>query len=211
MGPGVLLTTDDVRVGVREGREGNHVLFCVDASGSMAARRRMEEVKAAILSLLLDAYRRRDKVGLVTFRGTGAELTLPPTRSVDVAAARLEVLPAGGRTPLAEGLLEAARCLEVERVRDPRRRPLLVVVTDGRATAGADAVARSQRAAGLLAGAGVGSVVVDCESGPMRMGLARRLAEHLGAEHLAVGEVSADALAAAAGAAPPTRPAHPAA
>ncbi|VXC50708.1 VWA domain-containing protein [Nocardioides sp. AX2bis] len=207
----VLLRPDDLRVAVREGQESNLVLFCVDASGSMAARRRMEEVKAAILSLLLDAYRRRDKVGLVTFRGTGAELTLPPTRSVDVAAARLEVLPAGGRTPLAEGLLEAARCLEVERVRDPRRRPLLVVVTDGRATAGADAVDRSRGAADLLAAAGVGSVVVDCESGPMRMGLARSLADHLGAEHVPVGEVSADALAAVARPARPAGPARPAA
>ena len=83
----------DLRVAVREGRESNLVLFCVDASGSMAARRRMEQVKAAVLSLLLDAYQRRDKVGLVTFRGSGAEVALPPTHSVDAAATRLEELP----------------------------------------------------------------------------------------------------------------------
>lgn len=184
----------DLRVATREGRESNLVLFCVDASGSMAARRRMGEVKTAILSLLLDAYQRRDKVGLVTFRGTGADLALPPTGSVDVAARRLEELPAGGRTPLAEGLLEAGRVLALERVRDPRRRPLLVVVTDGRATAGADPVQRSRRAAAWLAEQGVASLVVDCEAGPMRLGMAGMLAEHLRAEHVTVAEVTAERL-----------------
>ncbi len=194
----ILLRPQDLRVAVREGRESNLVLFCVDASGSMAARKRMEQVKTAVLSLLLDAYQRRDKVGLVTFRGGGAEVALPPTHSVDAAAQRLEELPAGGRTPLAEGLLEAAHLLAVERTRDPQRRPLLVVVTDGRATAGADAVARSRAAAGLLAESGITAVVVDCEAGPMRMGLASVLAEHLGAEHVPIGEVSAEALVDAA-------------
>ncbi|WP_435769437.1 VWA domain-containing protein [Nocardioides sp. SYSU DS0651] len=194
----LVLQPDDLRVAVREGRESNLVLFCVDASGSMAARRRMEQVKTAVLSLLLDAYQRRDKVGLVTFRATGAEVALPPTHSVDAAATRLAELPAGGRTPLAEGLVQAAQLLCVERTRDPHRRPLLVVVTDGRATAGPDAVRRSREAAAGLAAAGVTSVVVDCETGPMRMGLARTLAEHLGAEHVPIGEVSAEALVDAA-------------
>lgn len=194
VGGRLLLRSTDLRVAVREGRESNLVLFCVDASGSMAARKRMEQVKTAVLSLLLDAYQRRDKVGLVTFRGIGAEVALPPTHSVDAAAQRLEELPSGGRTSLAEGLLEAAHLLAVERIRDPHRRPLLVVVTDGRATAGADAVARSRAAATLLADAGIGSVVVDCESGPMWMGLAAVLAECLGAEHVPIADVSAEAL-----------------
>ena len=201
----VELRTEDLRVAVREGREANLVLFCVDASGSMAARKRMTQVKTAILSLLLDAYRRRDKVGLVTFRGQGAEVALPPTRSVDIAAARLDELPAGGRTPLAEGLLVAASVLDRERRRDPRLRPLLVVVTDGRATggpagarAGADGpVERSRRAAQYVAGLGVTTVVVDSESGPMRLGLAMRLAEHLRAEHVPVAEINAETLAGA--------------
>ncbi|MPZ63185.1 MAG: VWA domain-containing protein [Propionibacteriales bacterium] len=185
---------EDLRVAVREGRESNLVLFCVDASGSMAARKRMEQVKTAVLSLLLDAYQRRDKVGLVTFRGTGAELALPPTGSVDVAAKRLHDLPAGGRTPLAEGLLETARVLDLERIRDPHRRPLLVLVTDGRATAGLDAVQRSRRAAALLAARGVATVLVDCESGALGLGLARHLAADLAAEYLPLTEVSASAL-----------------
>ncbi|WP_460870425.1 VWA domain-containing protein, partial [Nocardioides pakistanensis] len=191
----VAIRGTDLRVAVREGREANLVLFCVDASGSMAARKRMTQVKTAILSLLLDAYRRRDKVGLVTFRGDEATVALPPTRSVDIAAARLDELPAGGRTPLAEGLREAARVLVRERLRDPRLRPLLVVVTDGRATGGKDAVARSQQAAEHVAGLGVTTVVVDGESGPMRLGLALRLAELLRAEHLPVSDVNAEGLA----------------
>lgn len=188
------LRAEDIRLAVREGREANLVLFCVDASGSMAARKRMVQVKTAILSLLLDAYRRRDKVGLISFRGAGAELVLPPTNSVDIAAARLDEVPAGGRTPLAEGLLEAARVLRREQLRDPHLRPLLVVVTDGRATAGPNAVARSTQAADFVAGMGISTVVIDGEQGPLRMGLARKLATHLQAEHLPVDEVTADAL-----------------
>ena len=192
-GAGLKLRPEDLRFALREGREGNLVLFCVDASGSMGAKARMREVKSAVLSLLLDAYQRRDKVGLVTFRGNTAELALPPTISVDAAASRLDGLPTGGRTPLAEGLLEAARVLRVEEIRDPRRRPLLVVVTDGRATSGPDAVARAQAAAGLLTG--VTTVVMDCESGKMRLGLAADLATHLGAEHVPLADVAAESLA----------------
>ena len=193
-GPGLLVRPVDLRVAVREGREGNLILFCVDASGSMAARARMREVKTAVLSLLIDAYLRRDKVGLVTFRAAGAELALPPTSSVDVAAARLAQLPTGGRTPLAEGLLRAGAALRVEAIRDPRRRQLLVVVTDGRATAGPDAVARARHAAGLLAAAAIHAVVLDCESGRVRLGLAGELAEAMRAQHLPLAEVAASAL-----------------
>ena len=182
----------DLREAVREGREGNLVLFAVDASGSMAARQRMRAVKGAVLSLLLDAYQRRDKVGLVTFRGAGAELALPPTSSVEAAARRLTSLPTGGRTPLAAGLARAARVLAAERLRDPRRRALLVVVTDGRATSGSDA--DLARAAAMLTGtglAGTASVVVDCEASVLRLGLAERLAVQLGAALFRLDELEA--------------------
>lgn len=194
-GPGLVVRRDDLRQAVREGREGNLVLFVVDASGSMAARRRMGAVKGAVLSLLLDAYQRRDKVGLVTFRGAVAEVALPPTSSVDAAAARLESLPTGGRTPLAAGLLRAREVLRVERLRDPARRPLLVVVTDGRATGGPEPVATAGRAARLLAAEGVASVVVDCEAGPVRLGLAGRLAEELAGTAVTPDGLRADSLA----------------
>ncbi|WP_256105362.1 putative cobaltochelatase [Streptomyces sp. ODS05-4] len=194
-GPGLVVRRDDLRQAVREGREGNLVLFAVDASGSMAARKRMGAVKGAVLSLLLDAYQRRDKVGLVTFRGSEAELALPPTSSVDAAAARLERLPTGGRTPLAAGLLRAHEVLRVERLRDPARRPLLVVVTDGRATGGPEPLRLAARAAGLHAAEGTASVVVDCESGPVRLGLAAELARSLGGAAVTLDELRADAIA----------------
>ncbi|MGW7258111.1 putative cobaltochelatase [Streptomyces sp. NPDC054834] len=194
-GPGLVVRRDDLRQATREGREGNLVLFVVDASGSMAARQRMGAVKGAVLSLLLDAYQRRDKVGLVTFRGAAAEVALPPTSSVDAAAARLESLPTGGRTPLAAGLLKAHDVLRVERLRDPARRALVVVVTDGRATGGPEPVALAGRAARLFEADGVASVVVDCESGPVRLGLAGQLAGELGGTAVTLDELRADSIA----------------
>ncbi|MEV5605379.1 putative cobaltochelatase [Streptomyces sp. NPDC052299] len=194
-GRGLVVRRDDLRQATREGREGNLVLFVVDASGSMAARQRMGAVKGAVLSLLMDAYQRRDKVGLVTFRGRGAEVALPPTSSVDAAAARLESLPTGGRTPVAAGLLKAHDVLRVERLRDPSRRPLLVVVTDGRATGGPDPVALAARAARLHAAEGTASVVVDCEAGPVRLGLAARLAADLGGTAVTLDELRAESIA----------------
>jgi magnesium chelatase subunit D len=198
-GSGLVVQRDDLRRAEREGREGNLVLFAVDASGSMAARKRMAAVSGAVLSLLRDAYQRRDKVGLLTFRGTGAEVVLPPTSSVPAAQARLATLRTGGRTPLADGLLRARRLLAAERLRDPRRRALLVVLTDGRATVatrpGNDPVQDACRAAGLLAADGIATVVVDCEAGPVRLGLAARVAAAAGARLVALADLSADRVA----------------
>ena len=122
---------------------------------------------------------------------------LPPTSSVDAAAQRLTGLPTGGRTPVAAGLLRAAEVLRVEAVRDPARRALVVLVTDGRHTSGAD----PRLAARLLAQSGAACVVVDCESGPVRLGLAGVLAEHLDGIALRLEELSAEALAGIAKAA----------
>ena len=194
-GPGLVLDRADLRERRREGRESNLVLFLVDASGSMAARRRMEAVKGAVLSLLLDAYQRRDKVGLVCFRGADAQLLLPPTSSVEAAARRLATMPTGGQTPLTAGLTEAHATLRRERMRDPQRRPLLVVVTDGRHTAGGD----PQAAALRLRHDGIASVVVDCESGPVRLRLAGALAQALGGEYLGLDDLGDLSVAALAG------------
>jgi magnesium chelatase subunit D len=175
-----VLLPSDLREHVRGGKEGNLVVFCVDASGSMGARRRMARVKGAVLALLTDAYQRRDRVALVTFRGDTARLVLPPTSSVERAAAALERLPTGGRTPLAQGLAEAERVIRREALRDPTRRALALVVTDGRAAERAavtDAAARLARAAH-------GVVVFDGEQGPVRLHLARDLAEAAGARLL---------------------------
>jgi magnesium chelatase subunit D len=192
-GPGLVVHRSDVRRAVREGRESNLVLFAVDASGSMAARARMSAVSGAVLSLLRDAYQRRDKVGLISFRGAEARVVLPPTSAVDAAAARLRALPTGGRTPLAAGLLRSAQVLAAERLRDPTRRALLVVLTDGRPTHGGMDAALA--AAGLLRRDRVASIVVDCESGPVRLGLSDRLATAMGGGCVRLEELSADAVA----------------
>ena len=189
-GPGLALRRGDLRESVRRGRESNLVVFCVDASGSMAARARMREVKDAVLSLLVDAYQRRDKVAMVTFRGSDAEVALPPTAAVEVARTRLDSLATGGRTPLAAGLETSARLVQRERLRDPARRPLLVIVTDGRATTGTPSAAVQAFLRDV-------SVVVDCERGPVRLGLARRLAAELGGEVLTMQELRAEALTSA--------------
>ncbi|GIF03174.1 VWA domain-containing protein [Actinoplanes siamensis] len=175
----------DLREAIHVGREANLVLFVVDASGSMAARKRMTLVKTAVLSLLRDAYQRRDRIGMITFRGSDADVVLPPTSSHEVGVMRLAALRTGGRTPLAAGLRAAARTVATERRRDPRRRPLLVLVTDGRATSGPDPL--------LLAPAltGVATVVVDCESGPIKLGLAGKLAAALRADVMPLEQLEA--------------------
>ncbi|TML42210.1 MAG: VWA domain-containing protein [Actinobacteria bacterium] len=192
------LAEQDLREAVREQRTGNLVVLAVDASGSMGAPRRMEAAKGAAVSLLLDAYQRRDRVALVTFRGEGAEVVLRPTGSVEVARARLASLPTGGRTPLAAGI-EAA--LGVARQGgSPDRPPLLVLLSDGRATAGppgTDPVEAAVAQAGAVRRQGVSAVVVDAEDGHTRLGLARRLAEAMGARYLTVPELSSGAVVGA--------------
>jgi magnesium chelatase subunit D len=185
---------DDVRRAVREGREGNLVIFVVDASGSMAARDRMSAVSGATLSLLRDAYQRRDKVAVITFRQQEARLLLPPTSSAHIAGRRLARFDTGGKTPLAEGLLAARELVIRERARDRARRPLVVLLTDGRATTGPDPLGRSRIAAARLVAEGVAAVVVDCETSYVRLGLATQLARQLGAPAVRLELLQADYL-----------------
>ncbi|MCB1288541.1 MAG: VWA domain-containing protein [Mycobacterium sp.] len=197
-GPGpVRPAAEDLRRALRVGREGNLVVFVVDASGSMAARDRMAAVTGAALSLLRDAYQRRDKVAVVTFRADEARLVLPPTTSANIAARRLDGLDTGGTTPLAEGLLAARDVVVRERARDRSRRPLVVVLTDGRATGGPDALRHSHIAAARLVAEDTAAVVVDCETSYVRLGLAADLAGHLRAPVLRLEQLRADVLARA--------------
>lgn len=177
-------TAADLRRFLRRGREANLVILLLDTSGSMAARRRSQTVTTVALSLLADSYRRRDRVAVLTFRGSAATTVVPPTRSVELATRRLHDLPVGGQTPLAAALDAVAGLIRRERWRDPDRRPLLVVVTDGRATGGTDPLGAARRAARRLAG--VAGLVVDAEDGPVRLGLAGSLAADLGAELVTV-------------------------
>jgi magnesium chelatase subunit D len=194
--PGVTLRPEHLRRSLREGKEGNLVVFVVDTSGSMGAARRVKEVKTAVVSLLLDAYQRRDKVAVVTFGGDRATVALEPTSSVDRAERMLGDVPTGGRTPLAEALVAAEQVVRREAARDPQRRPLVVLVTDGRATSGRGALARAQQVADVLGTHGTPWVVVDAEDprAVVRLGLAQDLATRLGADHLPLGDVAASTL-----------------
>jgi magnesium chelatase subunit D len=193
---GPLVVRGDLREAVREQRSANLVVLAVDASGSMGAERRMAAAKGAVLGLLLDAYQRRDRVAMVSFRGEGASVVLRPTGSVEVARARLAELATGGRTPLAAGI-DAALGLALAGGREAQYRPLIVLVSDGRATAagpGEDPVAAALAAAGRVRRHGVAAVVIDAEDGPGRLGLARELAAAMGARHVPLAEMSAVAL-----------------
>jgi magnesium chelatase subunit D len=160
----------------------------------------MAATKGAIMSLLLDAYQKRDQIGLVSFRGYEANVLLPPTSSVDLAQHYLADMRTGGRTPLAAGLAKAYDLLERYRQRERGIHPVLVVLTDGRANAsmGAhDAVAEGLAQADTLRQAGIVSLVVDTEQGVVRLGLARRLAAALGGMCLRLEELAAHTLARA--------------
>jgi len=133
----------------------------------------------------------------VTFRAAGARLVLPPTTSANIAARRLGGLDTGGTTPLAEGLLAARDVVVRERARDRSRRPLVVVLTDGRATGGPDALRHSHIAAARLVAEGTAAVVVDCETSYVRLGLAADLAGRLRAPVLRLEQLRADVLARA--------------
>lgn len=175
---GLVVLPCDFREKIRESRMGADIVFAVDASGSMGAARRMKEVKEAVLSMLLDSYQKRDRVGMVVFRGGEARTVLDLTRSVELAQRELQSLPTGGRTPLAAGLEEARRLLERQRRRARESMPLLVLITDGRAnfSHGGDPVEEAMRAARQVAESGIPAVVVDTERQFISLGLAAQVA-----------------------------------
>ena len=216
--PALLLEPGDLRQKVRETKTGSLIIFVVDASGSMGAQRRMAAVKGAVLSLLLDAYQRRDRVSLISFRGSGAQVMLPPTGSVDLAQVCLQEMPTGGRTPLGQGLLKALELVEAETMKDRDVLPLIVLLSDGRANVGLSNPGVShegpddrreqtglaaggfsdlrdvQAVASLVQAQQVPSVVIDTESGFIRLGLARPIAEAMGGRYLQLEDLQADSL-----------------
>jgi len=192
----VLIRSADLRQRVREKRMGHFIVFVVDASGSMGAGKRMVETKGAVLSLLLDAYQKRDKVGLVAFRGQGASVLLPPTSSVDLAYKLLEELPTGGKTPLVHGLSLGHELLERQLRRDPASFPVLVVISDGKANVslgGGKPLAEARQAAQAIAeDPRIRSLVVDVEkAGLVRFGLAEGLAADMGAQYYRIEDLQA--------------------
>ncbi len=194
---GPVVSVRDLRESVHEDLVGNLLVIAVDASGSMGVERRMEAVKGAVVSLLLDAYQRRDRVCLVTFRDEDAQVALRPTGSVEVARSRLAKLATGGRTPLAAGIDTA---LDVATRGAGDMRPVIVLVSDGRANhapAGIEPLAAAYDAASRVRKRRVPALVVDVEEGPTRLGLASELAHRMGALCLTLPQLSAGTLAGA--------------
>ena len=194
---GFAVTRADLHQQVRSGSTGNLIVFVVDASGSMAAQRRMEAVKGAVLALLTDAYQQRDEVAVIAFRGDTAQLLLAPTRSIDLAQRDLAALPTGGRTPLPHALQLSLELL-ARRNGGASLPPLLMILTDGKANvalaADGDPWRDSLAMAELVAARAVPTVVIDTETGFLRLGRAAQLAQALQAQCLTLAELSADTL-----------------
>ncbi len=198
-GVAVVIELADFREKVREKRIGNFLLFVVDASGSMGAQQRMVEAKGAVLSLLLDAYQKRDRVGMIAFRGDRAEVLLPPTNSVERAQKLLAELPTGGRTPLSAGLLKAYEVAKAHLFKDPDIRPLLVIISDGKANVSLGKerpLAEAFRVAELIKGEPrIKTLVVDVENnGFLSFGLARQLAAALEGDYYKLQDLRAERL-----------------
>ena len=193
-GLSIVVKPQDYRRKAREKRVGAYQLFVVDASGSMAARHRMEATKAAILSLLRDSYIHRDSVGLIAFRKESAEVLLPFTRSVERAERLLASMPTGGKTPLAHGLRMAYtmcdRLLRAHRA----ERIQIICITDGRATSGdsEDPVAESKQWARILGTLPVDCIVIDTETGFIKLGLAKELCKLMNGSYYAMDTITAD-------------------
>ena len=193
-GLSIVVKPQDYRRKAREKRVGAYQLFVVDASGSMAARHRMEATKASILSLLRDSYIHRDSVGLIAFRKESAEVLLPFTRSVERAERLLASMPTGGKTPLAHGLRMAYtmcdRLLRAHRA----ERIQIICITDGRATSGdsEDPVAESKQWARILGTLPVDCIVIDTETGFIKLGLAKELCKLMNGSYYAMDTISAD-------------------
>ena len=190
-GAAIVIESGDWRQKVREKRVGCFILFVVDASGSMGARGRMGASKGAIMSLLLDAYQKRDRVALVAFRRREAEVLLPPTSSIELAARLLSEMTVGGRTPLSAGLSKACEMIRTRLRHDPNLRPLVVVITDGKSNVALGQGSPRDEALRIAARMGedprVHWIVVDTEEpGIVRFDLARRLAGALGAEYFRI-------------------------
>lgn len=195
----VRIEPQDLRTKVRKRRVGASIVFCVDASGSMGAQSRMDTAKGAVLDLLIDAYQRRDRVGVVSFRGDDAEVLLPPTSSVELAQLKLRSMPTGGATPLAHGMVRSMELLEGEVRRNSDTVPWLVLVTDGRANVGLAGGLGSEDARAVavrVRSSDVHALVIDTDTSPIA-GAARELARTAGAEYVRLGRLDGTAVAGA--------------
>ncbi|NPV61594.1 MAG: putative cobaltochelatase [Methanotrichaceae archaeon] len=201
-GPNAIkVRSEDIREKERVRKTSSVMLFVVDASGSMGAMQRMESAKGAVLSLLTDSYQKRDKIGMIAFKGKDTEVILPPCSSVDLALNRLKELPTGGKTPLSAGLSRGLQLLQSEMRKDEETKPMMVLISDGRANVGLGGKIKdelmeiSERSKQL----GVHTIVIDTEVVKssfmdMRLGYCREIAETAGGKYYPISELSSEAL-----------------
>lgn len=193
----ISIMDSDFRYKRRESHVGATIVFVVDASGSMGAAKRMKETKEAVLSMLMDSYQKRDKIGLIAFRQKKAEVLLGITSSVDLAQKELQALPTGGRTPLADGLYNAWQLLQARKRKDPEMLPMIVLVTDGRANSALwsdDPVEDALKAAELIAHEKIPAIVVDTENDFISFHLAEKIAVAMQADYYKVDELKSTQL-----------------
>lgn len=200
-GKAIAVLDEDIRERVRVGKVSTACVFVVDASGSMGAMKRMECAKGAVLSLLLDSYQNRDKVGLVAFRGNEADLLLPLCSSVDLALKRLEEMPTGGKTPLALGLVKGMEALMQERKKNGEVIPMMVVISDGRANVSMNGNVREEvtRIAEEIRSRGIHTVVIDTEDVRrsvlrMQLGYCRDIAGAAGGKYYPIQDLTEESL-----------------
>ena len=192
-GLAICIKEEDLREKVREKQTGATILFAVDASGSMGARRRMGAVKGAVLSLLNDAYQKRDNIGIVVFRKDKAEVMLNITRSVDLAEKCLRNLPTGGKTPLAAGLYISYQILKTDKIKNPDSLQYLVVVSDGKANVPLKTNNPLQDAFELgekIRNEGIKTMVIDTEDNYIEYGFAKDLAEKMDSDYIKITQIS---------------------
>jgi len=191
------IRSSDFQRKIRVKKSSNLILFVVDASWSMAVAERMSATKGAILSLLTDAYQRRDRVGLVVFQKNRATLILPPTNSVQLAQRALADIPVGGKTPLSAGLLMAYEVVQRERTLHPDVNPLLILLTDGAGNVSMSSIPpqeEANRLAEQIASDNIHSVVINMEHAAFDQGLAQNLSQHLEAPCYTLSELKAETL-----------------
>ena len=197
----IIVKGEDIREKERVGKTSAVVLFVVDASGSMGAMQRMEGAKGAVLSMLMDSYQKRDKIGMVAFKGTEAEIILSPCSSVDLALSRLQALPTGGKTPLCAGLSRGLQLLHSELQKDIETKTMMVLISDGRANVGMGGKIRDElmEISAQSRQLGVQTIVIDTEVVEssfmdMRLGYCREIAESAGGKYYPLSSLSPEAL-----------------
>lgn len=188
----------DIREKKRLRKIGNTLVFVLDSSGSMGVSQRMKETKAAIISLLIDAYQKRDKVALVVFKQNNAELILPPTSSVEMAKKLLEYIPTGGKSPLNHGLLAGFHCIMAEFKKHKECKPLLVLISDGRVNVSINKDLNPMLEASQIAlqikNKQIDSLIIDTEKGYMKLGKLREIADTMGAKYMKIEDLKAESI-----------------